>query len=134
MASKWYPIGLKNILQGAGVLNANLKMALINTGTTYNAAHDYYADIAAGVVGTPIALANEACSVSSNVIKFDADDTGLEWTVAAGSTIVAVVVYDDTGDPATDNLITWNDVDSTPTNGGTITITIHGDGIGTITC
>ena len=136
MASSWYPKGLSEIVKaGRDWDNGSMKMALINTGTTYNNAHDFYDDISAGVVGTPIALTSVTVTSSTNVLTFDAADTGLTWSsVAGGSTIVAVAVYWDSGTPSTSPLLTYNEVTSTPTNGGDITITIHASGIGTITC
>jgi hypothetical protein len=136
MASAWYPAGLAMAVKAGNDLDAaGVKMALVKTALSYNAAHDAYDDISANVVGTPIALTSITWVASSNVLTFDAADTGLTWSsVAAGDTIGAVVVYNDSGTPSTSYLLTFNDVTDTPTNGGNITITIHGSGIGTITC
>lgn len=135
MASKWYPAGLAVVLSGALSAEANVKMMLVNTGYTYSAAHDFLDDVSASRIGSDIAVANEDISVASNVIKFDGDDTGLTWAaVDTGSTVIAVITYIDTGTPGTSPLLTYNEVTSTPTNGGDITITINAAGLGTITC
>ena len=132
MASKWYPLGVEAMLEAEGDWSdAGIKMAL--TTTTYNAAHDYYADVSASTVDTPKALANPVLTVAGSVLKYDADDTGLTWAaLAAGSTITGVIVYLDTGNAATSPLLTFNDCTDTATNGGDITIEINASGIGTI--
>lgn len=139
MASKWYPAGLAIMLnEGYQWDSANLKMGLINSATSYNSAHDYYADVSGGAVDTPKALTTPTASVTGvTTVKLDADDSGanLTWVgVLTGSTIGAVVVYYDTGNSATSPLLTFNDVTDTPTNGGNIVITIHANGIGTFDC
>lgn len=132
MASKAYPKGIAALLTELG---ANVKAMLVNTGYTYSNAHDYLNDVSASRIGTDIAVANEAVTVTGDVIKWDADDTGLTWSaVAAGSTVIGCIFYVDSGDPATSPVISYNECTSTPTNGGDITITINASGIATITC
>lgn len=134
MASKWYPKGLAAMLKGDAALDANVKMMLVNTGYTYSAAHDFLDDVSASRIGTDIAVTSEDATVSDNVITFDAADTGLTWSaVATGSTVIGVITYVDTGVAGTSTLLTYNEVTSTPTNGGDITITINASGLGTIT-
>lgn len=114
---------------------ANVKMMLVNTGYSYNVSHQYLTDVSASRIGSDIAVTGEAVTVASNVIKFDADDTGLTWaSVAAGSTVIGVITYVDSGVAGTSPLLTYNEVTSTPTNGGDITITINPSGLATITC
>lgn len=135
MASKWYPIGVKAALKGDVALDGSLKVMLVNTGYSYSTAHDFLADVSASRIGTDIAAAGEDVTVADNVAKFDCDDTGLTWSaVAAGSTVIGIITYVDTGNEATSYLLTYNEVTSTPTNGGDITITINASGLGTITC
>lgn len=108
---------------GAGVspTAAPLKAALL-AGYTYSAAHDFYDDISASVVGTPVAVSGG--SVAAGV--FDADDT-VFTAVAEGSTIGAVALYMDTGTPATSPLVALVDTGTggalaIETSGGNITI------------
>lgn len=137
MASAWYPAGLALAVKTAYDLDdsTKVKIALVTTTCTYNVAHDAYDDVSTNVVGTPIVLSSITWVAASNVLTFDAADTGLTWTaVAAGSTIGACVVYYDSGTPATSYLLAFLDCTDTPTNGGNITITLNASGIGTITC
>ena len=136
MASAWYPAGFAEAVKGGRDWdNGSMKISLMNTGLSYSNAHDFWNDVSASAIGTPIALSSVTVVAAAAVITFDAADTGLTWTsVAAGSTVVACIVYWDSGTPATSPLLTWNEVTSTPTNGGNITITLNGSGIGTITC
>lgn len=134
MASYLYPKGITAALNGDFSLDTGLKAALVTTSYTYSNAHDFYDDVSANVVGTPIALDSEGCTVSGDTITFDAADTGLTWSaVAAGSTIGSVLVYYDSGTPGTSNLVALLDVTDTATNGGDITITLNASGIGTFT-
>jgi len=57
MANLLYPKGKENLLLGNFDLSgANIKVALIDTGTyTYSATHDAYDDLS-GIVGTPVAI------------------------------------------------------------------------------
>lgn len=136
MASAVYPAGLADFLKaGYDIDGGNLKIALVTTALSYNTSHNAYDDVSANVVGTPIALASVTCVAATNVLTLDAADTGLTWnSIAAGSTIGAVVIYYDSGTPSTSYLIAFLDCTDTPTNGGNITITLNGSGILTITC
>ena len=132
MASKGYPLGFKaHNDAGFTWTSANLKVAMINSATTYNSAHDYWNDVSAGQIGSSIALTSPALSVTGSTnLRFDAADTGLTWaSVAAGSTIGAFVIYYDTGTPATSPLLVFLDVTDTPTNGGDVVLTFHANGI-----
>lgn len=134
MASAWYMKGVTEACKaGRDLDNGSLKMALINTGYTYSNGHDFYDDVSASVIGTPIALTSPTFTTTAGTATLDAADTGLTWSaVAAGSTVIAVVVYWDSGTAGTSPLWTYNEVTSTPTNGGDITITINASGLGTI--
>ena len=129
MASKMYPLGIELILEAPyDIEDGNVKFAL--TTTTYNSAHDLYADVSASTVGTPIALDTPAITVAGTTLKFDATDTGLTWNaVAAGSTITGVIAY---YDGATKPLIAFLDCTDTATNGGNITVEINASGVFTI--
>ena len=129
MASKVYPLGIEIILEAPyDIEDGNVKMAL--TTTTYNSAHSIYSDVSASTIGTPVALTSPAVSVASTTLTFDAADTGLTWAaVAGGSTLTGVMIY---YDGATKPLIAFLDMTDTATNGGDITITLHGSGIFTM--
>jgi len=136
MASAWYPKGLTELCKGGrDIDNGSLKISLINTGTSYSNAHDFWDDVSAGAIGTPIGLSSVTFVSSAAIATLDAADTGLTWnSVAVGSTVVACIIYWDSGTPGTSPLVAWLECTSTPTNGGNITITLNGSGIGTITC
>lgn len=102
MANVLYPKGKEKLLSaGINMASDTIKVALVSSAYAYNAAHEFYASLS-GVLGTPQRLANK--SVSGGV--FDADNVTF-GTVAAGSTAAAVVIYKDTGDPATSPLIAY---------------------------
>ena len=141
MASAWYPLTVEKFLDGTITTDledggaGTLKMALVTTSYTPANTHDFWDDVSANVVDTPKALTTPAVTSSGDTITWDADDTGtnLTWSsVAGGSTIGYVVLYNDTGTPGTSELILYSDVADTATNGGDIVITIHANGLGTI--
>lgn len=136
MASKIYSKGLKAILESARHLEeAGMKVVLVNNATTFNAAHDFYDDISAGLVsGTAaIALTSPAVTESAGVITFDAADTGLTWTaVSDAGGVGAAIVFNDTGTPATSPLIAFLDAADLATNGSDITLTFNASGIFTL--
>lgn len=128
MANALYPTGKKAILDGdVDLLVNDIKAALIDTGTSsYNAAHDFWDDISAGVVGTPVNLASKTTTGG----VFDSAD--VTWTSVSGSTVEAVVLYKDTGTPGTSQLLAWYDTGITglplTPNGGDVTYTVHASG------
>lgn len=129
MASAIYPIAKKAFLDAdIDLLVDTIRAVLIDTGTyTYSAAHDFYNDLS-GVVGTESgALASKTTTAGA----FDAAD--ITFTAVTGATVEAIVLFQDTGNVATDRLIAYVDSASsglpvTP-NGGDITITWHASGI-----
>ena len=99
-----------------------IKVAMVTSGYTFNAAHQFYSDLTPGsnVVGTPGTLASK--TVANGV--FDAAD--LTFTAVTGSAVAAYVIYKDTGVAGTSPLIAFYDTVSsglpvTP-NGGDIQI------------
>lgn len=128
MANAMYPKGKEGLLNAdIDLLVDTIKVVLIDTGTvSYNSAHDYYNDISAGAVGTPVALGSKT---TTNGVFDSADPT---MTGVSGSTAEALVIYKDTGSAATSALIAWYDTGVTglplTPNGGDVTITVHASG------
>lgn len=84
---------------------ANIKAALVRNDYPQNLTTDeFYSSISSYVVGAPVALTGK--SVTNGI--FDADDVTFA-AVAAGSTCEAVVLYVDTGNPATSSLLAYID-------------------------
>lgn len=128
MASAIYPKAKEGLLGGSFNLSSDtIRAVLIDTGTyTYNTAHDFYNDLS-GVVGS------ESAAFSSKTLTngvFDAAD--ITFSAVTGATVEAIVIFQDTGNAATDRLIAFVDsatgLPVTP-NGGDISITWHSSGI-----
>jgi hypothetical protein len=128
MASVVYPKAKESFLKADLDLDSVVRAVLIDTGTyTYNAAHDNYDDLS-GVVGA------ESAALASKTFTngvFDAAD--ITFTAVSGATVEAIVLFLDTGNPATDKLICYIDSASaglpvTP-NGGDINIVWNASGI-----
>jgi hypothetical protein len=120
MANAVYPKALKKFLDAdIDMLVDDIKVMMVDTDDdSYSAADEFLSDIlAAARVGASANLANKA--TTSGV--FDADSA--IWASVTGDPTEAVVIYKDTGDPATSPLIVWMDTfDSgfpfTPNGGG----------------
>lgn len=129
MASVIYPSAKEAFLSGDIDLTADtIRAVLIDTGTyTYSAAHNNYDDLS-GVVGA------ESPALSSKTVTggtFDAAD--VTFTAVSGVNAEAIVLFKDTGTPATDALICY--IDSATAglpvlpNGGDINIVWNAAGI-----
>lgn len=106
MANALYPKAKEGFLGADIDWTANdIKVVLVDTGAyTYDAAHDFLADIAAGArIATSGNLTGK--TITNGVA--DADDV----TVAAvtGASVEALVIYQDTGNAATSRLIVYLD-------------------------
>lgn len=124
MANAVYPKWKEAVEQASAnsALTGTVKVALIDTGVHgYNAADDFYDDISAAVVGTPVTLANK--TYTNGV--FDADDA--TFTAVTGASVEALIIYIDTGTPSTSRLVLYLDTGVTglpvTPNGGDIIIT-----------
>lgn len=101
----------------------DIKVVLVDTGlyTVDIAAHDFLADIA---VGARVATSGNLGSKTATAGVADAAD--VVFPTVTGNTVEALVIYKDTGDPATSPLIAYIDTATglpvTP-NGGDINIT-----------
>ena len=128
MASAIYPITKKAFLDAdCDLLTVVVKAVLIDAGTyTYNAAHNFYDDLS-GVVGTESAALDGKTTTGG---VFDANN--ITFSAVTGATVEAIVLFEDSGDAATDRLIAYIDTGTglpvTP-NGGDITISWNNSGI-----
>lgn len=107
MANQLYN-SYKQLLLGAGLnlLSLTIKAALVDTAVTaYSAAHDNFDDIAAGVIGTPVTLAGK--TIANGV--FDSSTNPSFTGLVTAPSAEAIVVYYDSGNPATSTLICWID-------------------------
>ena len=124
MANALYPKAKESFLSGDLDLPSDtIKAQLIDTGNyTYSTAHDFFDDVgSAAKIGTAGTLGSK--TVTSGV--FDAAD--ITYSSVTGATVEAIIIYKDTGNAATSNLIAYIDTASsglpvTP-NGGDITVT-----------
>lgn len=122
MANALYP-KFKEGLLGADIdLTAlTIKAALIDTADyTFNAAHDFWNDAIAGVVGVPQTIGSK--TITNGV--FDGAD--VTFSAVTGDPCEAIIIFADTGDPATSPLIAYIDTGVTnlpvTPNGGDISI------------
>jgi hypothetical protein len=131
MANAIYPKYKEALLDGAANTDVNdgtVKVALIDTNdVAYNAAHDFYDDVSAAVVGTPQTIANT--TVTGGL--FDGDN--VTFSTVTGDPCEAVIIYVDTGTAGTSRLVAYIDTGVTglpvTPNGGDITITWNASGI-----
>lgn len=122
MSNAIYAKGKEKILSGSiNFATDTIKVALVKNDYAQNLATDeFYSSISASVISTDQALASK--SVTGGV--FDAADVTYT-AVAAGATSEGVVIYKDTGNPATSPLLAYIDtITGFPlaTNGGDITV------------
>jgi hypothetical protein len=103
VSSTRYPLGLKAILDGdVDFLVNTISMQMYSGAAVYNAAHDFLNDIAGSKAGSPV-----TCTITST--------TGglVTATVPAFTppavTVVAIVLYVNTGVDATSRLLGWID-------------------------
>lgn len=134
MANTIYPKGKKAILDGdVDFLADTIKIVLCDATVTYNSAHDFLDDIAAGDrVATSGALASKTTTDGA----FDAAD--VTFSSLSGNTVTSWILYKDSGSEATSQLIAFFDTVSgggalsfTP-NGGNFTLSFGASGIFTI--
>ena len=127
MASVVYPKFKEELLQGTHDLSTSaVRAVLIDTGTyTYNATHNAYDDLS-GVVGTESGALGTKTFTDGT---FDSAD--ITFTSVSGATAEAIVLFVDSGTPATDYLIAYIDSGTglpvTP-NGGDINVTVNASG------
>jgi hypothetical protein len=130
MANAVYPLYKQNQIQGVAgtALTGTLRAALVDLALyTYSAAHEFYTSVSAAVVGTPVELTGKTYVNG----LFDATDTTL--VAVTGDPCEAVVLFLDTGTPATSRLVGYFDtgvggLPVTP-NGGDVLLTWNASGI-----
>lgn len=130
MANVVYPLFRQELIQGTSgtALTGTLKVVLIDTALyTYSAAHDFYNDVSAGAVGTPVTLGTKTYV---NGLLDAADST---FTAVTGANCEAVILFLDTGTPSTSRLVAYLDTGVTglpvTPNGTDILITWNASGI-----
>jgi hypothetical protein len=120
MSAALYDTGRNAFLTG-GINWASdpIYVAFVGAGYVANMSTDqYYSSVQSYIVGTPIQLTS--CSAAAGVASAANVTSG---NIATGSTITQIVLFKNTGTPSTSQLIAREDVTSTPTNGGTVSIT-----------
>jgi len=125
MAPALYPSFKKLLLDGdIDLLTHDIRVVLIDTGVyTFNSAHDFFNDLS-GVIGTETGLlANKTTTAG----VFDADNAVVPSV--SGATVEAVVVFRDTGNPATDPLIAFIDGLTLTPDGNNVNVNFHASGI-----
>jgi hypothetical protein len=134
-----YPQGKKHLLQkNIDVTDTagadQLKMALMSTSYTGQVSDEFFNSISGNQIGSSVALASTAISVSAGgVVSVDANDITFS-SVAAGSTVGKVVIYVAGASAGSDDyLLVYFDSDGSainiPTNGGDITVSFNASGI-----
>lgn len=131
MANAIYPKYKQALLAAdanVDLVAGTVKAALIDTGVyTYSAAHDFFDDVT-GQVGSSVTLSTGKTDTDG---LFDADD--ITFTSVSGNTIEALILYIDTGTPATSRLVAYWDTGITEfpitPNGGDIDILWNASGI-----
>ena len=120
MANKFYPKGAEKVLSGAIKFDADtIAVGLVSNAYTFSVDHEFLSSLGT-LVGTPQALTGKV--VTGGV--FDADDP-VFGAIASGSTIKALAIFKDTGNPSTSPLLCYLDeVTGFPfaTNGGEVAI------------
>jgi len=124
MANAVYPKWKEAIKQASAnsALTGTVKAYLIDVAVRgYNAADDFYDDVSAAVVGTPVTLTTK--TYTNGV--FDADP--VTFTAVTGAHVEAIGLFIDTGTPGTSRLILYLDTGVTglpvTPNGGDIICT-----------
>lgn len=130
MANTVYPKYMEAVIQASSgsSLAGTLKAALIDTADyTYNAAHDFWDDAVAGVVGTPQTIG------SKTYVNGLLDGADVTFPAVTGDPSEAIIIFLDTGTPSTSRLVAYLDTGVTglpvTPNGGDIAIAWNASGI-----
>lgn len=137
MASGLYNTGLEKLLNGTIVWSsADVRCLLVKSGYTFNKDHDFVSDLTPASNEVTVAgyarqaLANESLTRddTNDRVKFDGDDVAF-GALSAGETIAAAVLYVYNASDSAAQMVAYIDLTDTPTNGSTVTIQWHADGI-----
>lgn len=103
MANQRYPIGLKAVMDGdVDFLVDTISMQMYYGAAVYNAAHDFLSDIAGSKAGAPVTLTGKDTTYgifTATVPPFTPPSV----------TVIAVVLYKNTGVDSTSQLLAWYD-------------------------
>ena len=134
MANALYPLWKQQLIQAAAntALTGTIKVVLVDTGTyTYSASHQFYSSVS----GVPTSVAAAPPTLVSKTFVngvFDAADITFP-AVTLGTNCEALIIYCDTGSPATSPLIAYLDAGITgmpvTPNGGDINVVWNAAGI-----
>ena len=137
MANAIYPKWKSALIQGSadsdldGTGSTGVWAALydVGAGGAYDAADEFYSDLSAGIVGTPVEI-GATKSYTSGI--FDGAD--VTWTSVSGAVSEAIVIYrKNAGADTTWRLVAYLDTNVTglpvTPNGGNITVTWNASGI-----
>lgn len=120
MANKFYPKGAEKVLSGAIKFDADtIAVGLVSNAYTFSVDHEFLSSLGS-LVGTPQELVGK--TIAGGVL--DADDVQF-GALAPGSTVKALAIFKDTGNPSTSPLLCYLDeVIGFPfaTNGGEVAI------------
>jgi len=132
MANVWYDKTKTTIGKGNLDLNSlsNPKMIAIKSSYTFNQAHDFLDDIPSGDRLATVSLSNMTFGVSLEAY-LDADDP--TYVTPAVGTVVAFVIFDDSGVESTSPLIVFIDsgvtLPITTESGRDLEVTFNANGI-----
>ena len=130
---KWKAALLQNSadsdLDGSGTTGVYAALYDVGAGGAYDAADEFYSDLSAGIVGTPVEI-GATKSYTSGI--FDGAD--VTWTSVSGAQCEAIVIYrQNAGANTTWRLVAYIDTSVTglpvTPNGGNITVAWNATGI-----
>ena len=120
MANRFYHKGAEKVLNGAINFSTDtIAVGLVSNAYTFSVNHEFLSSLGT-LVGTPQVLEDK--TIADGV--FDADDAQF-GALAPGSTVKALAIFKDTGNPSTSPLLCYLDeVTGFPfaTNGGEVAI------------
>jgi hypothetical protein len=125
MADVLYPPYKEAILTaGLNLTSADIRVALMKSTYTYDAAHDFMDDVVANENGRSAALGSKTVALG----VFDAADTTVTATASAACN--AVIIFYHTGSDATARLIAYIDFTAfTPAASQVCTVSFNASGI-----
>jgi hypothetical protein len=126
MANGLYAVGRAGLLSDIDLAADDIKACLAATATyTVDLAADAFLDDVTGIPsgGTSGNLASKTVTAGA----FDA--ANFSFAAVDATTECALIIYKDTGDPATSTLIAYIDSVTVTPNGGQIDVAVHASGL-----